>query len=82
MRINDCYIKKVDLELLQDKVELYEMHNNKKPDYIIMNHKMFLNLSISNELLISNYAGDYVSKLWDIPVATTNNLKDGEVDII
>jgi hypothetical protein len=82
MRINDCYIKKVDLKLLQDKVELYEMYNNKKPAYIIMNHKMFLNLSITNELLISNYAGDYVSKLWDIPIAITNNLKDGEVDIV
>jgi hypothetical protein len=47
-----------------------------------MNHKVFLNLSISNELFLSKNEGDYVSKLWDIPIAITNNLKDGEVDIV
>ena len=82
MRINDCYVKKVDLELLRYNIERYEMYNNKRPDYIIMNHKMFLNLSISNELFVSKNEGNYVSKLWDIPIAISNNLKDGEVDIL
>lgn len=84
----DLYEKKFDLDELLYKIKMFEMINNKYPDYIVMNEQ-------TKEVIASQYRYNYIEhgvyfkhnkryidKICGIPIAYNERLQFGTVDIV
>ena len=84
----DLYEKKFDLDELLYKIKMFEMINNKYPDYIVMNEQ-------TKEVIASQYRYNYIehgvyfknnkrhnSEIYGIPVAYNYSLPFGIADIV
>lgn len=85
MKVN-CYKIKIDMKGIIKGIERFYFTNGKNPSYIIMN--FHTQTKMKNEYL-DEWLYSYIKipspkmiKFCDIPVAISESLEDGEVDIV
>lgn len=84
MKIN-CYKIKIDMKEIQKGIDKFHCIHGERPSYIIMNwhtreEMMFDMMKFFEPSGLSSIRR--IAKIYDIPVAVSENLEDGEVDIV